>query len=225
MDDLAKRSLTALAQFQLALALMIFLPAWSLTYWQGLVYWLFFGAACLALSLYFLRHDRALVERRMHAGPMAETDPTQKIIMTFASAAVIAVFVLSPLDWHLGWSRVPSWLSLICDALVLLGFYGFFLTFGENTFTAATVRVEREQRVIDTGPYALVRHPMYAAALVTFLATPPALGSWWGVIPAALLIATIVWRLLDEEQHLALDLPGYEDYRRKVRWRLIPGVW
>lgn len=225
MDDLAARALKALARFQIALALMIFLPAWSLTYWQGLAYWLVFGACCLVLTLYFLRHDRALIERRMSAGPAAESDPQQKKIMTFASVAVVTLYILAPLDQHFGWSHVPAWLVLLGDAGVMLGFYGFFLTFRENTFTAATVRVESDQRVVSSGPYARVRHPMYAFALILFFATPLALGSLWGLVPATLLAATIVWRLLDEERHLARNLSGYTDYQRTVTARLLPGVW
>ena len=225
MDDPRRQALSGLLKFQIALGALIFLPAWSTDYWQGLVYWLLFGAACLIISLYFLRHDPALVRRRMSAGPAAETDPRQKAIMTCASAALVALYLLSPLDWRFGWSQVTTPVVMIADMLVLLGFYGIFLTFRENSFTAATVRVEREQTVIGTGPYALVRHPMYASCLPLFLATPPALGSWFGLIPAVALMGTIVWRLLDEEKKLARDLPGYADYRRTVRTRLVPGVW
>jgi protein-S-isoprenylcysteine O-methyltransferase Ste14 len=225
MDDLAKRALTGLARFQIALALMIILPAWSLRYWQGWLYWLLFGASCILITLYFLRHDRALIERRMQAGPAAETEPRQKLILTFASAALIAMYIVSALDYRFGWSFVSIWLVLVGDALVVLSFYGFFLTFRENAFAAATVRVESEQRVISSGLYAFVRHPMYASAVPLFLATPLALGSWWGLVPAALLLATLVWRLLDEERYLAGNLPGYADYQSRVRTRLIPGIW
>ena len=225
MDDLKRRALGALARFQIALALIIFLPAWSLNYWQGLVYWLLFGAACLLITLYFLRHDPALVERRMNAGPGAETEPRQKLIMSAASAAMIALYLVSALDRGFGWSRVPATATLIGDFLVALGFLGIFWTFRENAYAAATVTVERGQPVIASGPYAIVRHPMYAAALPLFLATPPALGSWFGLVPAALVVAAIVWRLLDEETHLARDLAGYEEYRRTVRARLLPGLW
>jgi protein-S-isoprenylcysteine O-methyltransferase Ste14 len=225
MDDLSKRALKALARFQIALALVIFLPARSLSYWQGWLYWFLFGTACFALTCYFLRHNRALVERRMEAGPRAETKPRQKLIMTVASAAMIAVFVVCALDYGFGWSRVPSVVTLVADAFILLGFAGIFWTFRENAYAAATVRVERGQPVITTGPYAIVRHPMYAAALPLFLATPPALGSWYGLIPAATAVAVIVWRLIDEEQHLARELSGYAEYRGKVRARLVPGVW
>jgi protein-S-isoprenylcysteine O-methyltransferase Ste14 len=225
MDDLSKRALTGLARFQLALALIIFLPAWSLTYWQGWLYWFLFGAACFALTLYFLRHDPSLVERRMKAGPGAESEPRQKLIMTVASVSMVALYLVSALDYGLRWSHVPAVVSVIANIFVLLGFAGIFWTFRENAYAAATVRVERDQPVISTGPYALVRHPMYAAALPLFLATPPALGSWYGLIPALLVVIVIIWRLLDEERHLARDLPGYAEYRSTVRVRLVPSVW
>ncbi len=121
--------------------------------------------------------------------------------------------------------RVPAAVSLIANLLVALGFLGIFWTFRANAYAAATVTVERGQPVIASGLYAIVRHPMYAAAIPLFLATPPALGSWFELIPAAVLVAAIVWRLIDEETHLVRDLPGYADYRRKVTARLIPGVW
>jgi protein-S-isoprenylcysteine O-methyltransferase Ste14 len=225
MDDLAKRALTGFARFQIALALMIILPAWTLTYWQGWLYWLLFGASCIAITLYFLRHDRALIERRMQAGPTAETEPRQKLILTVASVPLIAMYIVSALDYRFGWSFISIWLVLVGDALVVLSFYGFFLTFRQNAFAAATVRVERDQRVISSGLYAFVRHPMYTAAIALFLGTPLALGSLWGLVPAALLLATLVWRLLDEERYLAGNLPGYADYQRQVRTRLVPGIW
>jgi protein-S-isoprenylcysteine O-methyltransferase Ste14 len=224
-DDLPKRAFAGFARFQIALALMIFLPAWSLHYWQGWLYWLLFGASCVVITLYFLRHDRALIERRMQAGPGAETEPKQKLILKFASVALIAMYIVSPVDHRFGWSYVPNWLVLVGDALVALSFYGFFLTFRQNAFAAATVRVESDQPVISTGLYAIVRHPMYAAALALLVGTPLALGSWWGLVPAALLLAALVWRLLDEESYLARNLPGYTDYQRQVRTRLVPGIW
>jgi protein-S-isoprenylcysteine O-methyltransferase Ste14 len=225
MDDLTRRALAGLARFQIALAFIIFLPAWSPAYWQGLVYWLLFGAACLSITLYFLKHDPGLVVRRMSAGPRAETEPRQKKIMWLASAALIALYLISALDYGFRWSRVAPAVSLIGDLMVALGFYGIFVAFRANAYAAATVTVERDQPVIATGPYALVRHPMYAAALPLFIATPPALGSWFGLIPAAIVVAAIVWRLIDEETHLMRDLAGYEEYRAKVRARLVPGVW
>src|SRR3954453_1335116 len=225
MDDLTKRVLLGLAKFQLFLALVIFLPAWSERYWQGCLYWLVFGLLCLVLGLYFTRHDPALVARRMQAGPKAEKEPRQKLILTCASVTLVAVYVVSGLDHRFRWSSVPSWLVLIADLLVILGAYGFYVTFRENSYAASTVPVENGQPLISSGPYATVRHPMYTAAIILYVATPLALASWWGLVPAALLVGVIVWRLTDEEAYLSHNLAGYADYRQRVRARLLPGAW
>jgi protein-S-isoprenylcysteine O-methyltransferase Ste14 len=225
MDSLAKRALIGLARFQVVLALLILLPAWSLSYWQGWLYWALFGACCLVLTLYFLRRDPSLVERRMNVGPVAERERKQKVIQSFAAVLVCALFVVSALDHRFGRPSLGWPVVLIGDAFVLLGFYAFFRTFRENSFASSIIEVGSGQKVVDTGPYALVRHPMYAGALLMFFGTPPALDSVSGFVPAALLAAVIVWRLLGEEAYLARNLPGYDDYRRKVRWRLVPGVW
>jgi protein-S-isoprenylcysteine O-methyltransferase Ste14 len=225
MSDLAKGALAGLAKFQIALALMIFLPAWSLADWRGWLYWVLFGASLLVITLYFLRHEPALVERRMRAGPTAETEPRQKLIQTFAVILMAAIFVLSALDHARGWSSVSTPVVLIADIFVLLGFFGMFMAFRDNAFAAAIVQVDSGQIVIDTGTYAIVRHPMYVGAIILFLATPPALGSWWGLVPVVLLIGIIAWRLTDEEAYLSRNLPGYDAYRRKVAARLLPGVW
>jgi protein-S-isoprenylcysteine O-methyltransferase Ste14 len=120
---------------------------------------------------------------------------------------------------------VPWHLVVFGDALVLIGFAIVFLVFRENTFTAAIIAVEANQKVVSSGPYAVVRHPMYAGALLGFTGTRLALGSWWGLLPAGLVMGVIVWRLLDEEKFLARNLPGYDEYWRKVGWRLLPGMW
>jgi protein-S-isoprenylcysteine O-methyltransferase Ste14 len=225
MDDLTKLTLAGLAKFQLFLALVIFLPAWSLRYWQGWLYWLIFGLACLVLGLYFVRHDPGLVARRMQAGPKAEKEPRQKLILSCASVTLIALYIVCGLDHRFRWSSAPSWLALIAELLVILGAYGFYVTFRANGYAASTVTVETGQPVISSGPYAAVRHPMYTAAILLYVATPLALGSWWGLAPAAVLVAIIVWRLIDEEAYLARHLSGYPEYQRHVRARLIPGLW
>ena len=225
MDDLAKRMVVGLAKFQLFLALVIFLPAWTLRYWQGWLYWLIFGLACFVLGLYFARHHPALVARRMEAGPKAEKEPRQKLILWCASATLVALYVVCGLDHRFGWSSVPSSLVLIADLLVILSSYGFFITFRANEYAASTVTVETGQPVISLGPYAVMRHPMYTAAIILYVATPVALASWWGVAPAAVLAAVIVWRLIDEEAYLAKHLAGYADYQSRVRARLVPGIW
>jgi protein-S-isoprenylcysteine O-methyltransferase Ste14 len=225
MDDLSRRALTGLLKFQVALAALIFIPAWSLTYWQGWLYWGLMFVVSLAGSIYFLKTDPALVERRMRAGPTAEREPRQRLIQSVVSVAMCAVVIVSALDHLFGWSRIPISLVIAADVFFLLGYAFVVLVLRENSFASAIIEVGVGQRVVDTGPYAVVRHPMYSGALVMFVATPVALGSWWGLVPAVVLAGAIVWRLLDEERYLGRNLSGYENYREKVRSRLIPLVW
>jgi protein-S-isoprenylcysteine O-methyltransferase Ste14 len=225
MDDLAKRAYAKLARFQIALGVLIFLPAWSLGYWQGWLVWGLFLICCVAITQYFLSRDPALIIRRMKAGPAAEREPRQKLILTFASVLMGAIFVVPSLDHARGWSAVPFAMVLIGAALIVLGFAVIFQAFRDNSFAASIIQVDRDQTVIETGLYASVRHPMYSGALIMFTGIPLALGSWWGLVPVALLAATIVWRLTDEERYLARNLAGYDAYRDKVPARLVPGVW
>ena len=225
MDDLARRAYAKLARFQITLAVLIFLPAWSLAYWQGWLVWALFLVCCVAITQYFLVHDRALIERRMESGPGAEREPRQKLIQTFSSVLVVAIFLVSALDHGRGWSSVPLAAVLIGAALIVLGFAVMFLAFRDNSFAASIIQVDRGQKVIDTGLYARVRHPMYSGALIMFAGIPLAMASWWGLVPAALLAAAIVWRLTDEERFLARNLAGYDAYRGRVSARLVPGVW
>jgi protein-S-isoprenylcysteine O-methyltransferase Ste14 len=161
----------------------------------------------------------------MEAGPAAEREPRQKLILTFASALMVATFLVPALDHGRGWSAMPPWVALGGAALIVAGFAVVFQTFRDNSFAAATVQVDSAQHVVDTGLYAHMRHPMYSGALLMFAGIPLCLGSWWGLAPAALLVATIIWRLIEEEAFLVRNLTGYDDYRRRVRTRLIPGVW
>ena len=225
MDRLTKRAWTGVLWWQIALAALIFGPASSLTYWQGWLCWLVYLAGTLTITRYFLRHDPALIERRLKAGPTAERRSSQKLIQLLAAIAICAVFIVSAFDHRFHWSSVPLPFVLAGAALVVVGFMICFLVFRANPFAAAIIEVGAGQKVAASGPYALVRHPMYAGALLMFLGTPIALGSWWGLLPAGLLAAVIVWRLLDEEEYLRANLPGYEEYRRKVRFRLVPWVW
>lgn len=224
-NSLAKRAFSGLLKFQIALAAMLFLPAWSLTWWQGWVCWALYGLCSALTSLYFLRHAPRLVERRLGVGPRAEREPAQQRIQLAASVFVAAIFIVSAFDYHFGWSRVPLWLVLSGEAAIVLSFVAIFFVFRENEFAAATVGVMEGQRVVSSGPYALVRHPMYSAAALLFVGSPLSLGSWWGLIPVAFLIATLVARLADEERHLARGLAGYTDYQSLVRWRLVPGLF
>ena len=190
--------------------------------------WIFlavFLGASLLVTLDLARRDPALLERRTKAGPMAEPTTKQKIIQLFASIAFVGELVVPALDRRFGWTHVPAWLAYACEAFVALGFFVVFRVFRANTFTSAVIAVGEQQRVVTTGPYAIVRHPMYAGAFVLMGAAPIALGSLAGLAAFPLLVATIVWRMMDEERVLAHELEGYEAYREKTRWRLVPFVF
>jgi protein-S-isoprenylcysteine O-methyltransferase Ste14 len=142
-----------------------------------------------------------------------------------ASLGFIALLVVPALDFRFGWSVVPLGGVVVGEVLFVLGFGFIGRVYRENTFTSATIEVAQDQRVISTGPYAVVRHPMYASALLYLVGTPLALGSYWGLVALLGMLPFLIWRLLDEERLLATELPGYTHYQRKVPFRLVPGVW
>jgi len=161
----------------------------------------------------------------MRGGPTAEKETAQKIIMFFASIGFIALLVVSAFDYRFGWSSVPVAVEIAGDLLVAIGFYFIFLVYKENSFTSATIEVAENQKVISTGPYALVRHPMYASAFLYLIGTPLALGSYWGLLALVFMAPFLIWRLLDEERFLEKNLPGYREYQKKVRHHLVPHLW
>jgi len=225
MNSLNLKALGGLLLLLLVMAALIFIPARTLAYWQA---WIFLGvyfAASLAITVYLMIKDPELLARRMSGGPAAEKEKTQKIIMVFASLGFIGLIVFSALDHRLAWSHMQPSVALAGDVLVVLGWVAIFFVFKENTFTSATIEVAAGQKVISTGPYALVRHPMYAGALVMLLGIPIALGSWRGLLVIVAMMPALLWRLLDEEEFLTRNLPGYADYQSKVRYRLIPLLW
>jgi protein-S-isoprenylcysteine O-methyltransferase Ste14 len=209
----------------IGMAMSLFLPAWTLYYWQAWVFLAVFSISVLAITVYLMKNDPKLLERRMHVGSRAENERSQKIIQFLAAIAFIALFILPAIDHRFAWSTMPPYVVAAGDFLVALGFLIVFLVFKENTFTSATIEVSSEQKVISTGPYALVRHPMYIGALVMLSGVPLALGSWWGMLMVIPMMLVIVWRLLDEETFLARNLPGYSEYRNEVRYRLVPFLW
>jgi len=222
---LLRKSLVGMVQLVAALALFFFVPAGTVRYWQAWILLLTFSASSLAITLFLFRHDRALLERRLKAGPFAERQTAQKIISALAAVVFVAALVVPALDHRFAWSHVPPWAALCGDGLVVLVFFFIFRVVRENAFASSTIEIGPGQRVISTGPYAIVRHPMYAGALLLFIAIPLALGSWWGMLaffPALLAMAA---RLRNEEKFLLEHLAGYEEYRRETRYRLVPGVW
>ncbi len=184
----------------------------------------FFGCAGL-ITVWLWFHDKALLERRVKAGPGSEPDPVQNVVQALAGLAFLATIAVPALDRRFGWSQTPLAVSLAGDGMIAIGYLIVFATFRANTFTAGTIEIADDQHLVDSGPYAVIRHPMYAGALILIAGIPLALGSWWGLVPAGLLVPVIVWRLIREETFLAANLPGYADYRGRVRYRLAPLIW
>jgi protein-S-isoprenylcysteine O-methyltransferase Ste14 len=226
MTKLLLRTLAAFAGGAVGLGLLLFLSAGTFDYWQA---WTFIPVllitACV-FRIYFSIKDPALMARRRRAGPTAEQSTLQKVVVTLALASLLALPVLSALDRRFGWSSVPPLVSWIGDALLVLSFLMFSYVFSVNSYGSANIQVEQDQTVISTGPYALVRHPMYDAAIVLALGIPLALGSWWALLAVLVLtLPALVIRILNEERTLAEHLPGYTDYQQKARYRLVPHLW
>jgi protein-S-isoprenylcysteine O-methyltransferase Ste14 len=225
MNRLNIKALAGLLILLAVMAALLFIPAGTFDYWQAWTFLVVYFIPSFAVTFYLMKKDPKLLARRMSGGPTAEKETAQKIIMSIVSVAFIGLFVLSALDHRFAWSQMSPTAALAGDGLVLLGYLLIFFVFRKNSFSSATVELAPDQKVISTGPYALVRHPMYAGGLVMFVGIPIALGSWWGLLVVAAMVPALIWRLLDEERFLAKNLRGYAEYQEKVRQRLIPGVW
>jgi protein-S-isoprenylcysteine O-methyltransferase Ste14 len=207
------------------MGLAIFGAAGTIAFWRG---WALIGvfAGCSGvITAWLWRHDKALLERRVRAGPGSEPDPVQNLIQALAGAAFLGSLVAPGLDYRLHGAPLPASAAIIDDALIALGFYIVLRTFAANSFASSLIERMADQRLIDTGPYRFVRHPMYAGALLMFVAMPFALGSWWGLLVVPLIVGALIWRLIAEERFLVEHLAGYGAYRGRVRWRLAPGLW
>jgi protein-S-isoprenylcysteine O-methyltransferase Ste14 len=205
-----------------ALSAMFFIPAGTLAYWQA---WLYMGTLLIPMVFvvrYLLRNSPDLLERRFR---YREKERTQIGVQTCGTFFLLLAFIMPGLDHRWGWSSVPVWCVIVADLLVLLGYGLIIRVFMENEYASRTVEVVEGQRVIRTGPYAILRHPMYAGVVLFYLASPVALGSWWAFLPAAFILPMLVVRIVNEEQVLERDLTGYADYRQQVKYRLVPGVW
>ena len=201
---------------------MLFLPAGTLRFWEA---WLYMGLLFVPLAIVgvvLLIKDPELLERRMRT---QEREAPQKKVIAASSLALLAVFLIPGFDRRYAWSTVPLTLVVLADILILLGYLLFVLTIRENRYASRVVEIQDNQVVINTGPYALVRHPMYLAVIVIFTLSPLALGSYWALIPALLLPVVLAGRIDNEEQLLRRGLNGYEDYCKQVKYRLLPFIW
>lgn len=219
------KALVGLVQLLVILAALLFLSAGSLRYWQGWLLWIVFAAAAIPISIYFIKKDPALIERRLKAGPRAEKETTQKVIQVLASIFFGTLIIVPGLDHRFGWSHLPVYVVFTGDALVIVGLLIVFFVFKENSYASAVIEVDKGQAVISTGPYRLVRHPLYAGDLLFLFGVPLALGSLWGLLLWLPTTAIIVLRLINEERYLSENLAGYAEYRSKTRYRLLPGIY
>jgi protein-S-isoprenylcysteine O-methyltransferase Ste14 len=203
----------------------IFLPAGSFKYPLAWIYLTIFFALVLLITLYLFLFDKHLLKSRLAAGPVAEPTRTQKIIQSLAALAFLAIYITSGFDHRYHWSTMLPLISFLADLGCAGAFVFLFIVFRQNTYLSATIEVQEQQKVISTGLYAIVRHPMYTGALALMLFTPLALGSCRGLAPSILLAVLIAIRAVDEEHKLSADLPGYKDYCKKVKFRLIPHIF
>jgi len=225
MTEVNRSALIGLLRLFVSLTVLVFLPAWTLRYWQGWVCLLVFFTSALGITVYLATNNSALLARRIKAGAKAETEKTQKVIQFFAAIAFVSLFVLSATDHRFGWSTVPLVVEIAGDLLIALGFGFVFWVFKVNSFTSGVIEVAPDQQVIASGPYAIVRHPMYLGSLVMLLGIPLSLDSFWGLLAIIFTIGLIVLRLLDEERFLEKNLAGYCAYMGRVHYRLVPYIW
>jgi protein-S-isoprenylcysteine O-methyltransferase Ste14 len=225
MNNLKVKAFGGILLVLICMGALLFIAAGTLNYWQAWVFLAIFGVAGLAIVVYLAQKDPKLLERRLSGGPTAEQRTSEKLLMSALSLGFIALLVLPALDHRFGWSSVPSFVSIAADVLFVLGWVIIFFVFKENSFTASTIQIADDQKVVSSGPYALVRHPMYVGSFLYILAMPIVLGSWWGLLVFLLMIPFGLQRIFDEEKLLKGSLPGYTEYTQKVRYRMIPGVW
>ena len=204
------------------LAAIFFLSAGTWNYWQA---WVYMGVLLVPMCLvvaYFLNKDPELLERRLRT---KEKEPEQKAIIKWSYPLFLVAFLLPGFDRRWGWSAVPAWLVIAADIVVLASYGLFSRVMRENRFLSRVVEVDRKQEVVRTGPYAVVRHPMYAAIIPLYFFSPLALGSFWALAPAAFIPLILIARILNEEEVLGRELEGYTEYTRQVKYRLVPGIW
>ena len=221
-SELKKKVFFRFIMAPIFIGLILFLPAGTLYYWQAWIYCGVLFIPMFLVVLYFLKKDPELLERRMRT---REKEEKQKIIIKIGIILFFIGFILSGLDYRYHWSNVPVPLVIAANAIVLAGYIIVFFVLRENSYASRIIEVEKGQKVITTGPYSIVRHPMYMGVLLMYLFTPIALGSYWAIIFFLPLIPLIVVRLLNEEEVLSRELPGYKEYCQKTRYYLVPFIW
>lgn len=206
------------------LGLLLFLPAGTFDYWQAWVL-VVVAISTWISGVFLLRANPATLQGRMRGGPTAETRMVQKVVMGGLWLSLATMLVVSVLDHRFGWSAVPTAISLVGDVLVAVGLAVPVLAVIQNSYAAVTVQVGEGQKVVSTGLYGLVRHPMYTGNVIMMVGIPIALGSYWGLVFVVPGLIVLAWRIRDEEKLLQEKLGGYREYTQQVRYRLVPCMW
>lgn len=221
----SKLLISALFKFLLGFVFMaglLFFSAGSLKFWNG---WLFLGllfVPMLALGIFLFVKSPELLEKRLD---LKEKEKNQKTVVGLSGLLFLASFLIAGFDFRFGWSRIPLWVLILFSILLLISYALYAEVMRENAFLSRTIKVQENQKIVDSGLYSIVRHPMYAVTILLFLAIPIVLGSWWSLLCMAAYPFLMIVRILNEEKILADELEGYKAYMKKVKWRLIPFVW
>lgn len=219
---LTKKAVLLFAAAVIALCVMFFLPAGTFDYWQAWAYMAVTLVPAAFVFHYFISKNPAFLERRLK---LKEKEARQKLVVKFGGVIFAIAFLIPGLDRRFGWSHVPPEMSVAADVIVLLGYLMVFLVFRENSYAGRTVEVVKGQKVISSGPYSIIRHPMYLGTIFLYVATPLALGSTWAFPLFLLMLPVLIFRIINEEELLRRELNGYAQYCKKVRYRLVPYVW
>lgn len=206
----------------LFIGVLLFVPAGTFHYFNG---WLFMAGLFIPMMIilgYLLLHDPELLEKRMK---MKEKEKEQKRYIRISLLLYLAAYVVPGLDYRFHWSEVPLWLVFLSFVIMIGGYFMFIAVMLQNRYASRVVEIQQEQQLIDTGLYAIVRHPMYLAATILFFASVLVLGSWYALLPMAAIPVLLGYRIKNEEKVLINGLPGYTEYMQKVRYRMVPFVW
>lgn len=222
IKNLGLRVTIIVVPMMLFMAALVFLPAWTFDYWQGWMFLATFFIPMFFVFLYMLKYHRKLLEKRIN---VKEKREKQGALQIFNTALFFMLMVIAGLDHRFGWSKLPPYISIVCAVMMFTGYMAFIKTMLHNEYASRVIEVQKGQKLIDTGPYAVVRHPMYASGMLMYLFIPLVLGSWWGEIPMLLIPVNLTIRLLDEEKMLVKELKGYKRYMKKVKYRLVPWIW
>lgn len=222
MKSLVKKIIIRFSLLPIILGLLILVPAGTFNYWQFYVYSAVLVIPMTYVLFYFLKNDPQFLKRRLKT---KEKEKTQRIIQITFSFFFLSAFIISGFDRRFGWSNIPLSIIILANFVSLFGYLIVFIVFKQNSYASRVVEVDNSQKVISTGIYSIVRHPMYVGVIIMWIPIPIALGSYWGLIPIATIPFALVLRILNEEKVLCKDLPGYKEYCQKTRYRLIPCIW